>query len=181
MNFKRSISIAMTLALLLIAGCAAHMRNPKEQTRSLAYGYIDMSEAPTEADVVIIRQHQPNPDNNNPYRKAKGVSGVFWFDQLAPGSYQIAGFRGDSFWRGEYEYFLPELKKNDTQFTINTPGLYFIGPFKFNNKGSYFNLKFDVMKTDTPSEWELLGRLLPYSEGTQWEKMIRQRMQELKK
>jgi hypothetical protein len=59
----------------------------------------------------MIRRHQPNSENNSSYRRAKGVSGVFWFDQLAPGSYQIAGFQGDSFWRGEYEYFLPNWKK----------------------------------------------------------------------
>lgn len=172
--------------LFLVVGCA-HMRNPEEPKMSLVYGYIDMREAPSDADEIIIRQYQNKPADEDPYQTAEAVSGMFWFDQLMPGSYQLIGFSGETAWlrprswfASKYEYHMPEREQNDSLIKLITPGIYFMGSFYYKNTGSFFNPQFDIQKVDAPTEKELLKQLLPYSSGTKWEAMIQKRISELK-
>lgn len=178
---KRLTGVIVVMALFILSGCGAHMHNPEEKTASLVYGYIDMDEAPSDADWVTIRQYKPKPKDDKPYISAKGVDGMFWYDQLVPGSYQLVEFGGSSFWKNaSYNYSMQDFSKNDTALVIAKPGLYFMGSYKFRKAGTFWKPKFDIERTETPTEKEILQRMLPYSTDTQWEDLIKKRIARLK-
>lgn len=152
-----------------------------DPSASLVYGYIDMDEAPTSLSAATIKQYKPKPKDDKPYWHGSAVDGMFWFEYLLPGSYQLVTFGGSSWWRNAtYDYYMPEFEKNDTAVVIKKPGLYFLGAYKYKEAGSFFNPKFEVEQMGKPTELELLTKLLPYSSGTQWEAKIRKRMGELR-
>lgn len=174
----KKLILALVLSVALLTGCGAHMFNPGEEAGgSLVYGFIDMNDAPTGVDYVTMRQYLPKTEK--PYWHAKGVDGIFWFDQFVNGSYQLVSFGGSGFFRGQYEYNMQEFSKNDTSLVISKSGLYYVGSYKYKKAGSFFNPKFEIIKVDSPAERELLGKMLPYSKDTQWEAMIKKRMGEL--
>jgi len=178
---KKMSFIWLLLCLALLQGCSAHMRNPKESNASLVYGFIDMDEAPTDLDYATVRQYKPKPVDDKPYWHAAGVDGMFWYDQLVPGSYQLVSFGGSSWWRNaSYNYNMPDFQKNETALVIKQPGLFYLGAYKYKDAGSFFNPKFEMEKVTSPSEKELLTKLLPYSTGTQWEALIKKRLGALK-
>ena len=176
--------VAMTAAavfIMFLVGCAAHMRDPREPNASLVYGYIDMDGAPSPLNFVSMRQYKPTSQGGRPYREVKSVGELFWFDQLTPGSYQITGFGGHAACLNiSHIYSLPDFAKNQTAMTVEKPGLYFIGAFEYKREESFGSDKFSLIRTDSPSEKEVLEMLLPYSTGTQWEAKIKKRMGTLK-
>ncbi len=178
---KKSMGFIAVIAAIILSGCGAHMHNPRESTASLVYGYIDMDDAPSDADWVTIRQYKPKPKDDKPYLSAKGVHGMFWFDQLVPGSYQLVAFGGSSCWKNAaYDYNMQDFSKNETALVFAKPGLYFMGSYKFKKAGTFWKPAFEIDRTDSPAEKEVLQRMLPYSTDTQWEKMIKKRIERLK-
>lgn len=178
---RRVLILLVLLAVAFLPGCAAHMHNPDESNASLVYGVIDMDEAPSGLDYASLRQYKPKPVDDKAYWNATGVDGAFWYDQLVPGSYQLVSFGGSSWWKKtRYNYNMPNFEKNGTALVFKKPGLYFLGAYKYRDTGSFFNPKFDIEKVNSPTEKELLVRLLPYSTGTQWEALIKKRIGELK-
>jgi hypothetical protein len=177
---KKLLSFIALLTALVFSGCA-HMHNPEQPNASLAYGYIDMDDAPTNVDIVTIRQYKPKPANNKPYRTVDAVKGMFWFDQLAPGSYQLVEFGGSSCWKNmAANYSMQDFSRNETALVIAKPGLYYMGSYKYRKVGGFFSNKFTIERAATPSEKQLLQKMLEYSTGTQWEAMIKKRIGVLK-
>lgn len=169
------------LAAALLQGCAAHMHNPEDSNASLIYGAIDMDEAPSRLDYATLRQYKPIPVDGKAYWHTGSVDGVFWHDQIPPGSYQMVSFSGSSSWKNtNYTYNMPNFEKNSTALVIKKPGLYFLGSYKYRDTGSFFNPKFDIETAGSPTEKESLVKLLPLSSGTQWEALIKKRIGELK-
>jgi hypothetical protein len=178
---KKPLFFLLLLSFALLQGCGVHMRNPPDPSASLVFGYMDMNDAPTGLTYATVKQYKPKPKDDKPYWYASTVDGIFWFEQLLPGSYQLVYFGGHSWWRNaKYDYYMPEFKKNDTAVVIKKPGIYFLGSYKYKDAGSFFNPKFEVEKMNRPTELELLTKLLPYSSGTQWEAMIKKRMEQLR-
>jgi hypothetical protein len=178
---EKKFLLVVLLAVAFLQGCGAHMHNPSESNASLVYGFIDMDEAPSRLDYASLRQYKPKPADDKAYWNTAGVDGVFWFDQLAPGSYQLVSFGGGKWWKNtNYTYNMPNFEKNSTALVITKPSLYFLGSYKYRDTGSFFNPAFDIDKVNSPTEKELLVKLLPLSTGTQWEALIQKRIRELK-
>jgi hypothetical protein len=157
------------------------MHNPEKTNASLVYGFIDMDEAPSSLGHASLRQYKPKPIDDNAYWGAKGVDGMFWYDQLVPGSYQLVGFSGHDWWMNSgVSYSMPDFEKNDTAVAFTKPGLYFLGAYKYRKTGTFFFPKFEMEKVASPSEKDLLKKLMPYSTGTQWEALILKRIEVLK-
>lgn len=178
---KKILVFLLLLSVALLQGCTAHMANPENANASLVYGFIDMDKAPTNLDYAVLRQYKPKPVDDKPFWHAQGVEGMFWYDQLVPGSYQLVSFGGSSWWRNaQFSYNMPNFEKNDTALVMKKSGLYYLGAYKYKKAGSFFNPKFEIDKLSSPTEKEMLAKLLPYSTGTQWEALIQKRLGELK-
>ena len=92
---KIFVVFMLLVAIGFLSGCATHLKNPADKTRSLVYGYIDMKKAPSKMSWGSIKQMKPKTDK--PYWSigADG-KGMFWHEQLPPGSYMVVKFGGHS-------------------------------------------------------------------------------------
>ncbi len=177
---KPTLFLSFVLGVFLVVGCGVRLYNPVDETRSLVFGFIDMKGAPTKMSNATLKQVKPLSKKPYWYMGTNG-KGLFWDEQLPPGSYQLFSFGGHSFWRNaSFTYNMPEFGKNETAVVIKKPGLYYVGSYKFEKTGSFFNPKFDLVKTDSPSEKEILQQLLALGIGTEWEKVIENRIRVLK-
>lgn len=94
------------ITLGILAGCASGpTRDINDPTNSLVFGYIDMSDAPTNVSHAWLRQVAP--PNDKPYWGLGVQKGIFYNSYLPPGSYQLSSFGGSSFWQGEHRYNFP--------------------------------------------------------------------------
>jgi hypothetical protein len=68
---------------------------------------------------------------------------------------------------------------------ISKPGIYFLGSYKYQQvkTGFFEGSKFDIERVDSPTEAELLQRILDEDKeikGSAWEEKIRQRLARIK-
>ncbi len=163
-----------TLALIVtvLTGCAgATPIDPEDPNRALVFGYIDMENAPSDLDWVKVRRYKPM--DTNPYRC--GVEdGLFWHLGVKPGSYQVEDFGGNGGLLGgtNYRYDFATSGRNPTAVRIREPGIYFLGAYRYvHEEGDrmlvLFSMpdKFSMERIDSPSERELLERLLERMES----------------
>ncbi|MCI0529282.1 MAG: hypothetical protein L0Y56_17735 [Nitrospira sp.] len=169
--------------LLGIGGCrgskmVSEATSPKT---SLVFGYLDMDEAPSKLDWVDMKQVHPKIDK--PYYHMRLDKGLFYFENVPPGSYQLSGFGSNGgFWSNTmYKYNIPRQSSEEARLIIKNPGIYYMGTFKFKKvkTGFFEKEKFDLEAVNSPGEKELLQQLLPYSKGTQWENRIQKRLKVL--
>lgn len=168
------------IALALLAGCAGggHGRDINDPANSLVFGYVDMSDAPTGVQGASIMQVAPPTDR--PYWGTDVRDGLFYTYYLPPGSYKLASLTGSSFWKGEYRYNFPR-QGADTAVRIAKPGVYFLGSYKYRDvKTGFFEQgKFNIERVDSPTEAQLLRRILDEDKeikGSVWEERLRQRL-----
>ena len=192
LRYGRALGLAGLLAAALVTGgCTGHrfLTEAEGDTRSLAFGFIDMSEAPSNLNYFNLKQVRPKTDK--PYRQMRlDGTGMFYIENLPVGSYQVSDFGGPCrrfllfcFHSADfYEYTFPEHGRNETAARITRPGIYFLGAYKYEPvKTSWFKPdQFDIARIESPTEAELLERLLPYATGTQWESIVRSRLARLK-
>jgi hypothetical protein len=176
---KRNWLVLGVVALGLLAGCAAGGpgRSLDDPGNSLVFGYIDMAEAPTTLSGASIRQ-VASP-SNAPYWDADARNGLFYTYDLPPGSYQLASVSGSDVRKVAYEYDLPGQDLEHARIT--KPGIYFLGSYRYVNTGEAG--KFEVERMDTPSEAQLLQRILEEDKtvkGSAWEGRIRERLSQLR-
>ena len=181
----RSILNLLLLAWCgLLAGCAGggHGRDINDPANSLIFGYVDMADAPTKVSGAQIMQVAPPTEK--PYWGMSVKNGVFYTYYLPPGSYRLASLHGSSFLRGEFQYNFPRQGAGQTTVRIEKPGIYFLGSYKYKEvKSGFFEQgKFDIQRVESPTEAELLRRILDEKElkGSVWEERIRQRLSRLK-
>ncbi|MDX1487590.1 MAG: hypothetical protein R3268_05270, partial [Acidiferrobacterales bacterium] len=64
---------------------------------------------------------------------------------------------------------------------IKKQGVYFVGSYKYKKikTGIFKPNQFDVEKTNSPSEKELLTQLLEYAKHPEWVRLIQNRLKEL--
>jgi len=171
------------ITLGLLAGCASGpKRDIDDPTNSLAFGYIDMDDAPTSASAAWITQVAPPSDS--PYWGLDITKGLFYNSYLPPGSYQLSKLSGSGFFAGQHEYSFP-LQGNQTALRISKPGIYFLGAYKYKKvkTGIFSQGKFTIEKTNQPTEAELLQRILDEDSairGSTWGNKIRARLVQLK-
>jgi hypothetical protein len=183
---RQLLVLSFLAALALLAGCAGggHGRDINDPANSLVFGYVDMADAPTKVSGAQVRQVAPQTDK--PYWGMNVREGLFYTYYLPPGSYQLATLHGSSFLRGEFQYNFPRQGGGQTTVRIDKPGIYFLGAHKYKDvKTGFFEAgKFDIQRVDTPTEAQLLQRILDEEKelkGSVWEEKIRQRIARLKK
>lgn len=175
---KLLVLLTVIVSVGFVAGCGVRLHNPPDDMRSLVYGYIDMEDAPTKLGYATIKQVKPK--TKKPYwPSGSDGTGLFWHEKLPLGSYQLVAFGGSHWFKGSYHYDIPEYGKNDTAVVIKKTGLYYMGSYKYEKAGSFFNPKFELIKVNSPSEKAVLEKLLLLSSGTQWEGMIQDRLRSL--
>lgn len=172
------------IALALLGGCVGggHGRDINDTSNSLVFGYVDMADAPTKINGASIMQVAPPTDK--PYWGTDVRSGLFYTYYLPPGSYKLASLTGSSFFKGDYRYNFPR-QGADNAVRITRPGIYFLGSYKYKDvKTGFFEQgKFDIVRVKSPTEAELLRRILDEDKeikGSAWEAKIRERLARLK-
>jgi hypothetical protein len=183
---RHRILVTLGIILLgLLAGCSSSgpKRDINDSANSLVFGYIDMDEAPTGVASAWIMQVAPPSDT--PYWGMGVTQGLFYNSYLPPGSYQLSKFSGSGFFAGEHEYSFPR-QGNQTALRITKPGIYFLGSFKYKKvkTGMFEQGAFSIEKINTPTEAELLARILAESDDVKnsaWANKIRARLGQLKK
>ena len=178
--------LLLVAALAALTGCAGggHGRDINDPTNSLVFGFVDMSDAPTKVSGAQIMQVAPPTDK--PYWGTDVREGMFYTYYLPPGSYKLATLHGSSFLGGEYRYNFPRQGGGDTAVRIDKPGIYFLGAYKYQKvrSGMFEQAKFGIERAPSPSEAELLQRLLeqdPELKKSLWADKIRQRIARLKR
>jgi len=177
--------LLLVAALAIVAGCSSggHGRDINDPVNSLVFGYVDMADAPTKVTGAQIRQVAPPTDK--PYWGTDVKDGLFYTYYLPPGSYQLATLHGSSFLRGEHQYNMGR-QGGDAGVRIEKPGIYFLGAYKYKTvkSGMFEQSKFGIERVSTPSEAELLQKLLDTDaevKNSVWADKIRQRIARLKK
>jgi hypothetical protein len=148
------------IVLLLVATACASVEpvDPRDPGLSLIYGYLDMEEAPTEADWVFIKHY----DGKGEGYRVPVQDGVFYHVGVPAGPYQVDAFGGRSFWNGSYIYDFGSDGRNATAIKVNEPGVYFMGAHKYIDipTGWLEQRKFSMEPVETPSEREVLSKVL---------------------
>jgi len=158
----------LTTALaFVLAGCAsAPPVDTKDETRSLVFGYFDMTDAPSGLEWVSLRKYDSAQKAGEWYGLAVR-DGLFFHVGIGPGSYQVEKFGGLGgivlLTRRPFEYDFGGKGRNATAVRIREPGVYFLGAHQYVNhagKGLFAPDKFEMTLVKTPTEKELLQRLL---------------------
>jgi hypothetical protein len=147
-------ALAAAAAAPLLSGCASGTPvDPRDDRYSVLYGYIDGSDA--KIDWVQVKQYGSEPgyylvdfDRN---------TGVFFHLGIEPGDLQVNKFGNDS-----AEYNWASHGRNPTAITVTRPGTYFVGSYKWirHDKGLFRADEFEMQRTPTPSEAEVLALVL---------------------
>lgn len=183
---QHRLGVIIGLFLLgLLAGCAGggHGRNIDDPSNSLVFGHIDMSEAPTDVSYAWIMQVAPPTET--PYWGTDVKKGLFHTSYLPPGTYQMSKFGGSGFFAGEHEYSFSKQGRNATAVKIEKPGIYYLGSYKYKKvKTGFFEQgKFTIERVNTPTEAELLKRILAEDDDikkSNWQAKIQARLAKLK-
>lgn len=180
LGFLLLLASALSLSACVATGPTRDINDP---ANSLIFGYIDMDDAPTDLEYAHVKQVFPSTEY--PYWQLGVEDGVLYSGLLAPGGYQMSNFGGSSFLGGPVEYSFPNYGRNQTAVRIDSPGIYFIGAFKYEEVDTGFLEadKFSMAPISSPGERELLERIakMDWVKGTQWEERIRARLEELRK
>lgn len=149
---------------------------------TLVFGYVDMKDAPCDLGWVSIRQVLPKTDK--PFWHMSVDDGMYWNSHMPAGAYEMESFGGFSGWRNaDYTFSLPR-QATEWRFRANgKPGLHFIGSYKYVEvKTGFFEAgKFEFQRVNSPTERELLERMLKFTESPTWKARIQQRIAELGK
>lgn len=170
--------IAIAIALLLSAACSNNpLPEPPGPQDSIVYGYLDMNDAPVDLSWVSMRQFAPPTDE--PYWSFGVDKGTFWNTYLDPGAYALESFGGSGF-NSRYTFNVPR-QDGSMRIVIDKPGIYYLGAFRYKNikTGVFEPDKFDLERTDSPSEREVLEKLIVIMKGTVVEPKLQQRLREL--
>jgi hypothetical protein len=167
MNSIRRLIVVAGLALVT-AGCGSTPTpvDPKDESRSIVFGYFDMTDAPSSVEWVSLKQY--GGDKAVWYDLAVR-DGLFFHVAIAPGAYQIEKFgKNPGFLSNtKYVYNFGTRGRNETATRIDRPGLYFLGAYKYvkHQTGWFEQGKFEMQPINTPSEKELLTRLIKVLES----------------
>lgn len=177
--------LALYIATLAIglAGCSTtgHLVPPSEANISAVYGYIDMSDAPTGLQWITMKKLQPRSDT--PYYHFYVDDGMFYRSEIPPGTYKFWEFGGFSQWKNtDYTFQFQGQGKGEMDRVIDRQGLYFAGCYRYTRiKTGFFSPnKFDLEPIEGDCERETLERLARWSKDATWNRLISQRLSELR-
>lgn len=167
--FRPLLSIASVLCLgLVLGGCAGTPIDPKDESVSLVFGYVDMADAPSSLQWASLKRY----DAEKPvWYDMAARDGLIFHIGIGPGSYQVEKFGGQGgiplLTRVPHEYNFGTRGRNETAIRIQKPGVYFLGAYKYIDRpGGLFKAdKFQMQSVKAPSEKELLQRLISVLES----------------
>jgi hypothetical protein len=146
---------------------------------SLAFGYFDLTDSSIKA-IYEVELYQLESTAQKPLRMGiEKSTGLFFFENLEPGRYQISRVSGYDRWGSLTSFVAPVEQQNRTMFQISSPGVYFVGVFKLAVTETLYTASFDFNPVSSPDELELLKKLQPYAEGTRWVERIEDRLKML--
>lgn len=94
-------------------------------------------------------------------------------------------FGGVNSWRrASFNFELPQQYAEGYRFKMDgRPGIHFLGSYKYKEveTGFFERGKFDFVPLKSPTERELLERLLKFTDSKTWELRIKKRIAELSK
>ncbi len=185
-NAKRVFLIVNLLVLAaLVAGCNARLSKMTEEQTSpdtaLLFGYVDMSDAPSKLESAALRPSSLRRSDPSIAMRGDG-EGMFYRENMPKGSYSISSIDGRgwtlgclSFGKERYNYQLTDEGFKLHKFNLTKTGLVFLGSYKMSKvKGKYA-----LDDAATPTEKELLIKLLAYTAGTKWENVVKNRLKQL--
>lgn len=156
----------MVGGLLVLTGCATvNPVDPKDETRSLVFGYFDMKDAPSSLDWVTLKQYDKK-GKDSVFYNLSAKDGLFFHVGIEPGSYQVARFGGVGgiplLTERHFEYDYGSKGRNETAVRVQQPEIYFLGAFKYvDHSGGMFQAdKFELKRSSQPTEREILQRLV---------------------
>ena len=151
---------------LVLGGCAGTPIDPKDESVSLVFGYVDMADAPSDLEWASLKRYG---EKESVWYTIDARDGVIFHIGIASGSYQVEKFGGDGgiLSRGRYEYNFGTRGRNETAIRIHKPGIYFLGAYKYIDRpGGLFKAdKFRMKPIKEPSEKEILKRLITLLES----------------
>lgn len=163
------VSACLLGVVVMLAACSSlPLADPKDDSLSLVFGYVDMGDAPSKLEWVSLKRYG---EKEPVYYGMAARDGLIFHVGVAPGSYQVekfGGMGGIPFLTSKrYEYYFGTRGRNDTAVRIQQAGIYFIGAYKYvNHPGGLFKAdKFDMQPAQTPSEKEVLQRLITLLES----------------
>ena len=193
----RQISLTVMVVIMTMAtsGCSYMFAkgssiDEQESNKSiLVYGYVDNSEAPFNIKSGDLKQVRPA--SSEPYKEVRTKDGLIYLENLPLGSYKMIGVEGtdknilsSTLWTSTF----PEPSRNPDfkrlEFRAKKPGLYYMGSYKLDlvKEGGLFSVdKYEMIATKSPTEKQVLKKLVKYAKGTRWEKLINERIRKLKK
>jgi hypothetical protein len=178
------LSIMVGIALILGAcGSSPHLNNaPADKNVSMVYGYIDMEDAPSKLQRVTMKKLKPK--TSEPYYHFWVVDGMFFRNNVPPGTYKFTQFGGFSGWKNvDYTYSFPSQGRGGLDRRIRRPGMYYVGSWKYvkiKKKSLFAQDKYDLVRVKSPTEKELLQKMLPYAKHPHWKDMIDARMKKVR-
>ena len=156
-------------AVLVLNGCAsAPPVDSKDESVSIVFGYFDMADAPSNLQWVSLKRYG---DKEAVWYDMAARDGLVFHVGIRSGSYQVEKFGGMGgiplLTRQRHEYNFGTRGRNDTAIRIQKAGIYFLGAYKYVDRpGGLFRAdKFEMEPLKTPSEKELLQRLITMLES----------------
>lgn len=154
---------------------------PEQPDLSIVFGYFDMEDAPVNVKWVQMKRLRPKTDK--PYYGFWVDKGLFYRASVPPGTYKFTSFGGHSNLKNaSYTFDFPDQGRGDMDRVIKKQGVYFVGAYRYNKikkTGMFRPGKFDLEPANSPTERELLLKLLEYAKHPAWKRLIDQRLKEL--
>ena len=174
--------LAPVIAAGLLVGCGGDSRILKPEADpklSFVYGYMDMKDAPTKLDWLTIRQFSPRIRNSMYHMRIH--EGVFYFEIFPKGSFGVVRFGGSgNIVTDPHAYGIPRQDKS-MRLKIKNPGIYYLGSFKYKaiKKGFLERDSFDIEKVDSPTEKEVLKRIMLFAKDSAWNAKLKKHLRSL--
>lgn len=182
--------IAAMLAAMLavtVASCSAppppglDMRRLEPPVRwdvSMVVGYLDMDLAPTRLEWLEMRRI--SPPGGARFYQMRIHQGIFYMEKFPPGVYELNEFGGQGILRGQRVYRLPRQSPS-LRIEIPAPGIYFLGAWRYQPGGGPSRGGFTLDRIEEPRQSEIVERLLPFAEDTEWRERLRKRLEDLQR
>lgn len=185
MRWLRS-ALLLGVSALLLASCSTFSLKTKERkdpTYSFVYGKMDLTKLDDKLDSIAFRQ-APYDSKDKLLQFKILSSGVFYAENVPPDDYVfwfVSGETKSGFLVGQHytNYFLsPKNSANWTErdmYHLKRGGLVYLGSWKgLPAKDEKNRDAFTIDEDKTVSEADVLKEILPNTEGTEWNAMIRE-------
>lgn len=173
---------------VIVQGPPKFLTDVDMPNRSLAFGFIDTAGLRFSVEWVTFERSDTPAGRLN--LKAHVERGLFFLENLVPGSYRVASFGGhfhgklcQRSLRCKYPvtYALPQ-KLEIFRLNIGEEGIYPLGAARATSP----NVEFEAPKSvkihsiSHPTEHKMINRILPYAKGTAWFGRLEARLISLK-